>query len=171
MIPLGFSFGQDSIICHSSFIFILPPLSSFFHFQLSFTFIFLPLPSLFLFLSFFISSFLHFFSLSFFLFSYVSFASLFHSIGRLISFRCVGFLAPNLACGAVDSVPAGAALVLAWRLVLSQYTRKDDVVSSLRFQSRSNVFFFQQTSLAFPAVGRPAVLLLLASFFFTQVLS
>lgn len=46
----------------------------------------------------------------------------------------------DLACGAVELDSARAALALAWSLVLSQYTRKNDAVFSLRLESRSNGF-------------------------------
>lgn len=45
-----------------------------------------------------------------------------------------------MACGAVKLVSAKATLTLARSLLLSQYTRKDDAVFSLRFESRSNEF-------------------------------
>lgn len=78
----------------------------------------------------------------------------FISIGRLISFQCVVSWLPSLpqlpplpptenidmACGAVKLVSAKATLTLARSLLLPQYTRKDDAVFSLRFESRSNEF-------------------------------
>lgn len=46
----------------------------------------------------------------------------------------------DLACGELDPISAGAALALAWGLVLSRYTGNDDVVFGLRLESESNDF-------------------------------
>lgn len=46
----------------------------------------------------------------------------------------------DLACGELDAISAGAALVLAWGLVLSRYTGNDDVVFGLGLESESNDF-------------------------------
>lgn len=46
----------------------------------------------------------------------------------------------DLACGELDPVSAGAALALAWGLVLSRYTGNDDVVFGLGLESESNDF-------------------------------
>ncbi|QQK46104.1 Nonribosomal peptide synthase, putative [Penicillium digitatum] len=46
----------------------------------------------------------------------------------------------DLACGELDPVSAGAALALAWGLVLSRYTGNDDVIFGLGLESKSNDF-------------------------------
>ncbi|CAI7675971.1 unnamed protein product [Penicillium palitans] len=46
----------------------------------------------------------------------------------------------DLACGELDPISAGAALALAWGLVLSRYTGNDDVVFGLGLESESNDF-------------------------------
>ncbi|KGO55297.1 AMP-dependent synthetase/ligase [Penicillium expansum] len=46
----------------------------------------------------------------------------------------------DLACGELDPVSAGAALALAWALVLSRYTGNDDVVFGLALELESNDF-------------------------------
>lgn len=98
-------------------------------------------------------SFSPFLSLSLFLFSLFHLHLYFISIGRLISFQCVVSWLPSLP--QLPPLPQrtliwhvaqwslsrlGAALALARSLLLSQYTRKDDAVFSLRFESRSNEF-------------------------------
>lgn len=44
----------------------------------------------------------------------------------------------DLACGELDPISAGAALALAWGLVLSRYTGNDDVVFGFGLESESN---------------------------------
>ncbi|KUM57627.1 hypothetical protein ACN42_g9551 [Penicillium freii] len=80
MIPLGFSFGQDSIICHPHLPFILPPPSPFF------TFILLPLPSLFLLLLLLLLLLLFFISFFVFLSFQLYFISIFISFYRMPDF-------------------------------------------------------------------------------------
>ncbi|CAG8040933.1 unnamed protein product [Penicillium nalgiovense] len=69
-------------------------------------------------------------------------ATMFPLVSSLYKQSTVEILTENidLACGELDPLSAGAALALAWGLVLSQYTGHDDVVFGLGLESETNVF-------------------------------
>jgi hypothetical protein len=46
----------------------------------------------------------------------------------------------DMTCGELGFVSAGAVLALAWGLILSRYTGKDDVLFGLGLESQGNAF-------------------------------